>query len=251
MDTTAPSEILKDRVILITGASRGLGRAIALELGRHGAIMALHARHHRGRPDRLDHALVDVELAGGAGMTIRGDVREPDQVQAMIDQVIDRYGRIDVLVNNAGVFGGEWGLLDVTPSEWRNILDTNLTGAFLCARAVIPHMLRVGHGVVVNVTSGAAVRTGFLNPAYGVSKAGVDRLTLGLQAEFGGRGITCVSLSPPVSATEPVRRLYSEQELEKRHAASPEATGRAVRRLIQGDPARYGGKVVSVRDLGE
>jgi 3-oxoacyl-[acyl-carrier protein] reductase len=240
---------LKDQVVLITGASRGLGRAMAVELGRGGAIVALHARQHRGRPDRLDQALVEIELEGGRGMTVRGDVREPDQVQAMVEQVIARYGRIDVLINNAGVFGGEWGLLEVDPSAWHKILDTNLTGPFLCARAVVPHMLRAGTGTIVNVTSGAAVRTGFLNPAYGVSKAGLDRLTVALHAEFGERGVTSVSLSPPVSATEPVRRLYSDRELSERRAAPPEITARALRRLLERGAGKYAGGVVGVRDL--
>ena len=240
---------LQGRTVLITGASRGLGRAMALELGRAGAMLALHARPQRGRPDRLDQLLVEVELAGGEGITARADVRDPEQVQTLVDQLIARLGRIDVLVNNAGIFGGEWGLLEVDPAAWRNILDTNLTGPFLMARAIVPHMLRAGGGVIVDITSGAAVRTGFLNPAYGVAKAGLDRLTLALHAEFAAQGIACVSLSPPVSATEPIRRLYSEQALAERRAAPPEMTATALRRLLEQDPMRYSGRVISVRDL--
>jgi NAD(P)-dependent dehydrogenase (short-subunit alcohol dehydrogenase family) len=240
---------LANHTILITGASRGLGRAMALELARAGATLALHARQQRGRPDRLDQLLVEVELDGGSGVTIRGDLREPDQVQQIIDQTMARLGRIDVLINNAGVFGGELGLLDLDPASWKNVLDTNLSGPFLCARAVIPHMLHAGHGTIVNMSSGAAVRSGFLNPAYGVSKAGLDRLTLALHAEFGTRGIACVSLSPPVSATEPIQRLYSDQELAGRKAAKPEVTAQAVRRLLEQNPMRYSGQVVSVRDI--
>lgn len=240
---------LRGRTVLLTGASRGLGRAMALELGRAGAILALHARPQRGRPDRLDQLLVEVELAGGKGVTVRADVRDPEQVQTLVDQVIARLGHIDVLINNAGIFGDEWGLLEVDPTTWRNIIETNLTGPFLLARAVIPHMLRAGRGVIVDVTSGAAVRTGFLNPAYGVSKAGLDRLTLALHAEFASQGIACVSLSPPVSATEPIRRLYSAQELAERHVAAPEITATALRRLLEQDPLRYSGRVVGVRDL--
>src|SRR5699024_10470168 len=135
-----------------------------------------------------------------------------------IDLTIARLGRIDVLINNAGVFGGELGLLNVDPAAWNNTLSTNLTGPFLCARAAIPHMLHAGQGVIINMTSGAAIRAGFLNPAYGASKAGLDRLTLALHAEFSSRGIACVSVSPPVSATEPIQRLYSDQQLAERKA---------------------------------
>lgn len=240
---------LANYTILITGASRGLGRAMALELAHAGATLALHARQQRGRPDRLDQLLVEVELDGGSGVTIRGDLREPDQVQQIVDLAVARLGRIDVLINNAGVFGGELGLLDLDPAGWNNILDTNLSGPFLCARAVIPHMLQAGHGVIINMSSGAAVRSGFLNPAYGVSKAGLDRLTLAVHAEFGARGIACVSLSPPVSATEPIQRLYSKQELTKRNAARPELTAQAVRRLLEQNPMRYSGRAISVQDI--
>lgn len=240
---------LHGRIILITGASRGLGRAMALELGRAGATLALHSRQQRGRPDRLDQLLVELELAGGAGMTVCADVRDPAQVQTMVDQVLARLGRIDVLVNNAGIFGGELGLLDIDPATWSNVLSTNLSGPFQMARAVVPHMLQAGRGVIVNITSGAAVRTGFLNAAYGVSKAGLDRLTLALHAEFGSSGLACLSLSPPVSATEPVRRLYSEQQLAQRRAAAPEVTATALRRLLEQDPARYSGQIIAVRDL--
>lgn len=243
------NQSLANYTILITGASRGLGRAIALELAQAGATLALHARQQRGRPDRLDQLLVEVELDGGSGVTVRGDLREPDQVQHVVDQTIARLGRIDVLINNAGVFGGELGLLDLDPASWKNVVDTNLTGPFLCARAVIPHMLQAGHGTIINMSSGAAVRTGFLNPAYGVSKAGLDRLTLALHAEFGSKGIACVSLSPPVSATEPIQRLYSAQQLSERKAAKPELTAQAVRRLLEQNPQRYSGQVIGVRDI--
>lgn len=240
---------LADRTILITGASRGLGRAMALELSRAGATLALHGRPQRGRPDRLDQLLVGVELAGGSGITIRGDLREPDQVQRLVEQTVERLGQIDVLINNAGIFGGELGLLELDPATWKNVLDTNLTGPFLCARAVLPAMLEAGQGVIINMSSGAAIRSGFLNPAYGVSKAGLDRLTLALHAEFGSRGIACVSLSAPFSATESVQRLYPRQVLSERQAVSPELTAQAVRRLLEQDPMRFSGQVVSVHEL--
>lgn len=234
-------------VALVTGASRGIGRAIAEMLARRGMRVALAGRAHRGRPDRLDGVLAEIELAGGQGMSLRADVREPAQVEAMLARLGERYGRLDLLVNNAGVFGGELGIEQLSAPAWRKILDTNLTGAFLCARAALPLMRAQGSGVIVNISSGAAVRTGFLNLAYGVSKAGLDRLTLGLAAELGPAGIICLSLSPPATATEATARLYPPEQLQQ--WPTPALTARALALLLE-EPelARRNGTVVGVRE---
>ncbi len=181
-------------------------------------------------------------------LAVGADIRNEDQVSAMIECVLATYGRIDILVNNAGVMVGDVAFMDTTPSVWREIIDTNLTGAYLCCRAVIPSMLRQGAGVIVNITSGAAVRTGFLNVPYGVSKAGLDRLTQGIDAEFHAQGIACISLSPPVSDTETVRRIYPGRHVEA-WAQPPERTAEALCTLLQDDPMRFSGRVVAVSEF--
>jgi NAD(P)-dependent dehydrogenase (short-subunit alcohol dehydrogenase family) len=108
-------------------------------------------------------------------------------------------------------------------------------------------MIRQSSGVIINITSGAAVRTGFLNIPYGVSKAGLDRLTLGLAAELRGNGIACVSMSPPVSATDTIRGMYPDQSVDS-WAQPSEITARAVCKLLEGDAMQYSGKVLSVRE---
>ena len=108
-------------------------------------------------------------------------------------------------------------------------------------------MMHQSSGVIVNVTSGAAVRTGFLNIAYGVSKAGLDRLTLGLGAELKAYGIACISLSPPASATDTVRRMYSNQNIET-WAQPPALTARALCALLENHPMQYTGQALSVRE---
>ncbi len=243
--------MLKDQVIIITGASRGLGRAMALAVAQRGAIVIAAARTTgSGRPDTIQETVRLIEAAGGKALAVPVDVRDEAQVAAMVEQVLDRCGRVDVLVNNAGLMVGNVAFTDTTPALWRDILDTNLGGAFLCCRAVVPTMIRQGKGMIVNITSGAAVRTGFLNVPYGVSKAGLDRLTLGLGAELKAHGIACVSLSPAVSATDTVRRMYPRQAVDD-WARSAELPGRALCALLADDPMRYTGQVLSVREYLE
>ena len=234
---------LRECVVLITGASSGLGRAMAFDLAQVGARLAIVARS----PKPLEATAQAIAAAGGEALAVSADIRNEQQVEAMLDQVLDRFGRVDVLVNNAGVMVGDMAFTDVSPKQWREILDTNLWGAFLCCHAVLPHMIRQDRGVIINISSGAAVRTGFLNIPYGVSKAGLDRLTLGLGEELKAYGIACVSLSPSASATDTVRRMYPDQNIEA-WTQPPEVAARALRALLEDDPMQYTGKVLSVRE---
>jgi 3-oxoacyl-[acyl-carrier protein] reductase len=240
---------IDQRIILITGASSGLGRSMALELGRQGAVIVAVARTATAAAgqDSLAATVKLITTTGGRALAIAADVRDEIQVQDMVEQTLRHYGRIDVLVNNAGLMLGDMAFEDVSPALWRAVLDTNLSGAFLCCRAVLPAMRRQGSGVIVNISSGAAVRTGFLNVVYGVSKAGLDRLTLGLAAELQGTGIACLSLSPPASATAAVRRMYPERDVNA-WAQPPELTAQALSALLTDDPLEYSGQVLSVRE---
>lgn len=229
--------MLQDQVIIVTGASRGLGQAMVRALAARRATVVAAARCFT----------LDRPPSDGATLAVPVDVRQETQVAALIQQVLDRFQRIDGLVNNAGLMVGDRAFTDLSTALWREILATNLEGAFLCCQAVVPVMCRQGHGVIVNITSGAAVRTGFLNLAYGVSKAGLDRLTLGLGAELQRFGIACVSLSPPVSATATVRQLYPGRDVDQ-WAQPPELTAQALCTLLEDEPLRYSGRVLSVRE---
>lgn len=225
------------------------GGAIAFELGRRGLVVATVARGKDdvNKPATIHRTAQVIEEDGGTALAVAADIRDEAQVNAMIERVRDAYGRIDILVNNAGIMVGDLAFTETTPSTWREIIETNLTGAYLCCRAVIPSMLSQGAGVIVNITSGAAVRTGFLNVPYGVSKAGLDRLTQGLAAEFKAQGIACISLSPPVSDTETVRKIYPDQQVEA-WGQPPERTAVALCELLQDDPMRFTGQVVTVNE---
>ncbi len=233
-----------NQVAIVTGASRGLGRCHALALAERGYRIGLITRHGSRA------VAAEIEHRGHEALDISADVRVPEQVESAVSAVRARWGRIDVQLNNAGVMLGDVDFIDLTVEQWREILDTNLTGAFLCARAVIPTMIEQGSGVIVNVTSGAAVRTGFLNVPYGVSKAALDRLTMGLGAELEQYGIACLSLSPPATATDTVRAMYPDRDVDA-WASPPEMTARALCELLRDNPMRYTGTVVSVRDFLE
>ncbi len=233
---------LRERVAIITGASRGLGRAMALSLARRGVRVVVAARGQ----DKLEETAALLRAAGGQALAVATDVREEGQVEALVARTIGHYGQVDILVNNAGVMVGDLAFTKVTPTLWREVMDTNLWGAFLCCRAVVPELVRRG-GVIVNISSGAAVRTGFLNIPYGVSKAGLDRLTLGLAAELRDHGVACVSLSPSVSATGAVRRMYPDKAVDS-FAQPPEMAARALVALLEDDILSYSGQVLSARE---
>lgn len=232
----------KQSVAWVTGASRGLGYAMASALAEAGWNVVLSARGAS-----LHEAAATIRPAGGECLAQPCDVRRVRQVQRVARTIVARYGRCDLLVNNAGILGEEAALDECPPHLWQDMLQTNLTGPYLCTRAVLPLMLRAGRGLIVNITSGAALRTGFLNTPYGVSKAGLDRLTLGVAAEYGPRGIRCVSLSPPVSDTPAVRRLSPGRD-PAAFAAPAELTARALMRLLENDPPWHNGQVLSVRE---
>ncbi len=242
---------LTDQVAIVTGSSRGIGRAIALELGRAGAWVVVAARTKRATPrwpGSIYETARQIRRRGGRARAVRTDVASATDVERMVDSTLREWGRIGVLINNAGVMGPNLPFLDTPLDLWTQIMASNLFGTFICCQAVAPHMAAQGFGTIVNITSGAAVRTGFLNVPYGVSKAGIDRLTLGLRAELREKGVACVSLSPPMTDTSTMRQIYAGQDISG-WAQAPELTARAVRLLLEDDALQYSGQVLSVRQF--
>lgn len=235
---------LEQAVAVVTGGSRGIGRAIALALAAEGARVVPVARGREGVMAVAD----EIGAAGGVAMPAVADVTEPRQVQAVMDRVVEGHGGLDVLVNAAGQFGGERGLLELSSDLWRELMAVNLDAPFYATGAALPQLLARGGGAVVNLSSGAAVRTGFLNTAYGAAKAGLDRLTLGVDAEFRAAGIACVSVSPPLTRTAGTEALYGE-DLDGLAPAHPDTTAGAVAELLLGDVLAWSGRVVSPREL--
>jgi gluconate 5-dehydrogenase len=185
---------LSDRVAIVTGGSRGLGREMAEGLAEAGARLVICAR----RREWLDPTVADLRAAGHVVEGVTCDVAIPDQVKQVVALALERFGRIDVLVNNAGV---SWGAEpeDLTLDQWRRVLDANLTGAFLFAQAVGREMLRQHSGAIINIASVAGLH-GLVNgphyAAYAASKAGLLGLTRELAATWGPKGIRVNAIAP-------------------------------------------------------
>lgn len=188
---------LAGKTAVITGASRGLGRAMALSLGAAGANLALLARNR----EQLETVAADVRQLGAEAEVFLGDVTDGAQVKRLEDEVIGRFGKVQILINNAGI-NIRKPATEFTLDEWRAVLDTNLTGAFLMCRAFIPHMKGQDYGRIINLTSimshvAIAGRT-----AYAASKAGLLGFTKALALELVADKITVNGISPGPFATE-------------------------------------------------
>jgi len=188
---------LEGRVALITGASRGLGKAMALALGEAGARLALVGRDL----EALREAAATAQAAGVEAATFQTDVSDEPAVGDLEQTVMARFGKLDILINNAGI-NIRKPIGEFTLEEWRRVLETNLTGAFLMCRAFLPHMKGQGYGRIINVTSTMSHVALAHRTAYAASKAGLLGFTKALALELAPEGITVNGLSPGVFATE-------------------------------------------------
>ncbi len=189
------------RVTIVTGAGRGIGRAIAERFGSDGAAVVIADLDDATAAE----AARAIEAAGGRALAVHADVTRPGEVEALAAAATDTFGRIDVLVNNAGILRSTRAA-DVTAEEWHLVVDSNLTGSFLCARAAYPALRDSGHGRIVNVASMAGRATSTLGGVhYTTAKAGVLGLTRHLAREWARDGITVNAVSPGIVDTPMVR----------------------------------------------
>jgi NAD(P)-dependent dehydrogenase (short-subunit alcohol dehydrogenase family) len=194
---------LRDRIAMITGSSRGIGRTTALAMADEGAHLVLLGLDSEGLRDVADR----VEAAGRYALVCRADVSRPEEVRRAVDQALDRFGRIDILVNNAAITGPTAPLTDVSLAEWEHTLAVNLTGPFLCCRAVLPQMIERRSGRIINISSIGGRRAYPLRAPYAVSKAGLLMLTRTLAAEVGEHNIQVNAICPGPVAGERMRRV--------------------------------------------
>lgn len=189
---------LQGRVCLVTGGSRGIGRAIVAALAEAGADVAIN---YRAQAEAAAAAERDVTAFGRRAMTVQADVAIAAQVQAMMAAVAARLGPIDVLVNNAGV-AERRGIDDLTEADFDQTLSVNLKSAFLCTQAVVAHMRAQQWGRIVNISSGAARGAGAIGLHYNASKAGLEGLTRGYAARLVRDGITVNAVAPSLIETD-------------------------------------------------
>jgi len=199
-----PQGRLDGQVVLVTGAGRGVGRAIALALSDAGAAVAVCARSED------DVARVAGEIADrrGHALALRCDVTERHEVEGMVAEIEQAVGPVDLLVNNAGQFGPVGPLAATDPDEWWQALEVNLRGPLYCARAVLPGMLARGHGRIINISSSAGLAAIPMLSAYAVSKTALYRLSENLAAETRGHGVMVFAVNPGL-----VRTAMSESAL--------------------------------------
>jgi 3-oxoacyl-[acyl-carrier protein] reductase len=182
---------LKGHVALVTGASQGIGRAIALELARRGAAVALCARNE----EKLNTVRGEIAGGGGHAEVFKLDVANEDEIKSAVKSVIEKLGKVDILVNNAGITRDTL-LLRLKRADWDAVLNTNLTSAYLMTQAVLSSMMKQRWGRVINITSinGQIGQTGQAN--YASSKAGLIGLTMSMAREVASRNITVNAVSP-------------------------------------------------------
>ncbi len=189
---------LKDQVCIITGGGSGIGRDAALKMAQEGANVVIFGRTR----SKLISVSSEIEAVGGTPMACMLDVADYDAVQQMIDDVLKKFGQIDVLVNNAGHSSHNRRLLNTTPEETRSVIDSNLIGTFFCTQAVVPAMLKAKSGTIINISSLAAVTPGpFSGFAYGAAKAGVINFTEFLNNDLRNTGIRASVIIPGEVAT--------------------------------------------------
>ena len=202
--------MLEGKVALITGASRGLGRALALAYANEGAKLVINSRSEGS----LKPVAREAEAAGAEVLAYPADVSSMTDVQGLVEAAADRFGRIDVLVNNAGILGPRVKIEAYPEDEWRQVIEANLTAPFLLAKAAAPYMQEGAS--IINVVSGVSVEGRAEWGAYSVSKFGVEGLTQILAAELADRGIRANAVDPGGMRTEMRAVAYPDEDPQTR-----------------------------------
>ena len=200
---------LADKVAIVTGSSRGIGKAIAKAYAKEGAIVVVAARTEQegGRlPGTIQQTVDEIEAFGGHALAIRTDVTDEESVEAMVRKTVEELGRIDVLYNNAGILFHS-NIVDTPLRRWELVMRVNVTGTFICSKAVLPTMMKQKSGSIINMSSVAVSSTEPGGVHYAVSKAAVERFTFGLAEEVKEYNIAVNVLTPGLIKTEAAQLL--------------------------------------------
>ncbi|WP_175638857.1 3-oxoacyl-[acyl-carrier-protein] reductase [Metabacillus schmidteae] len=198
--------MLNNKVALVTGASRGIGKAIALDLAKNGARVAVN---YAGNEAKANEVVDEIKASGGQAIAIKADVSNSEDVQQMIKEVIKEFGQLDILVNNAGITRDNL-LMRMKDTEWDEVIDTNLKGVFLCTKAVTRQMMKQRNGRIINITSVVGVSGNPGQANYVAAKAGVIGLTKTTAKELASRNITVNAVAPGFITTDMTDELNDE-----------------------------------------
>jgi citronellol/citronellal dehydrogenase len=245
---------LKNKVAIVTGGSRGLGKALCMSLAKEDVRVVVAARTEKEGKELAGtiHQTVDeIKALGSDAFAIRCDVTDEESIQQMVQMTLDQFGQIDILVNNAGV-AFYYPITDTPAKRWELVIKVNLTGAFLCSKAVLPFMIEQKSGSIINISSLAAderdegtVPTGV---AYAASKAGLDRLTLGLATEVGKYNIAVNALKPHRVVNTDGMRLW-QPDADKSEWQSADMMVKAAVFLAGQDSKGVTGMIATDREL--
>lgn len=239
---------LEGRAALVTGASRGIGRAVALELARHGAAVAVSYRERR---EAAEETAAGIAALGGRSFACQADVSRQEDVARLVERTVRELGAIDVLVCNAAVVLSKLAPLQ-SVEEWRSVLDVDLLGPFLCIREAIPHMLARRRGSIICVSSIVAQRGSTGLASYAAAKGGLEAMVRALAVELAKKKIRVNAVAPGVIQTEmtaELRHLSSDEILKHiplGRFGEPEEVARAVRFLASDDASYITGETLGV-----
>lgn len=261
---TGADDAAERPVVVVTGAARGIGAHLARAFARAGYVVRGCSR--TGGTVSLDDSFADasaahasaVHASGGAALTIDAvDVTEERAVHDWVAEVIDRHGRIDVLINNAGVIDAEVPIEESDPAQWWHTIEVNVRGAYLPTRMILPGMLAAGSGRIIDLNSGAGTRAGAVSSAYNVSKTALARITGSIALSGAGRGVVAFDLAPGVVRTDMTASMTVHRD--RTDWTTPEQVTELALALASGELDAWSGRMVragvdtaqSLRELGQ
>jgi len=239
---------LKDKVAIVTGASRGIGKSIAIHLAAAGATVACN---YSTSSEKAAALVTEIQAAGGQALSCRGDVRIYADMERVAQDIIARFNRIDILVNNAGITRDDL-ILSMSLEDWQAVLETNLTGAFNCTKAVAQQMMLQKSGRIINISSVAAERGGRGQSNYAASKGGLNAFTRAAAVELAPKKITVNAVAPGVIETEMSKEVMRRaQDIVMNHIplkrlGTPAEVARMVVFLASDEAAYITGQVIHV-----
>jgi NAD(P)-dependent dehydrogenase (short-subunit alcohol dehydrogenase family) len=212
---------LTGKVVMVTGAAKGIGRALAVGLAREGASVAVLARH-KDQADDTAEEITRLGLPGDSGvLPVAADLTDEEEIAAAVARIDRTWGRIDCLVNNAAWMPPPTPVLDSSAADLRRVLDTNVVGCFLITKHVAPVMIRAGGGRIVYITSMTGVSANVGMAAYGATKAGVNILNNVVHRELSAKGIRTAALAPGLTDTPGLREAFSDEYIDRIAATYP------------------------------